>query len=310
MSHQRQSRLESIVRAAKYTAVTLAFTLLPSTTVSTPDINPLKSLPAEAAMSELGKAHQLLLDFPRAYKIPGIKEVYKFENPEANFLLVYFSTGYHPKEEMSRSYRNVIINVNNDIYKAFACLQEKYNLKDVYKEAVTDENWLDYHRSVESAWLSIELKKLFDEMKRSGDKHLLPSRNVMRRFNRSYNEQIEELKYDIVKRIAVEKDVTVFPAEDAAINKKAGDLLRAAWSDDEIYREALDTVFRKRELQFLKEGTFSGDPLVVIFFGRGHARGLEESSLVKSIKEWNSDPENKYEQYCAVILTPEHYPEK
>jgi len=308
MNHKRQSGLERIVRAA---FVTLSLTLFPNTTVSIPDIdyrNP-GNLPAKSEY-ELGKAHRLLLDFPRAYKIPGIKTVYKFENPEANFLLIYFSIGYHPKEEMSRSYRNVILNVNDDVYKAFAYLHQKYDLKDVYKEALTNENWLDYYRSIDSTWLSIELKKLFDEMKRNGDKHLLPSREVMKRFNRLYCKQVEELKYDVVKKIAVEKDVNVFPAEDAAINKKAGDLLRANWSDNKIFREALDTVYRKRELQFLKEGTLLGDTIVVIFFGGGHARGLEESSLVKTIKGWNSDPENKYEQYCAVILTPEHYPER
>jgi hypothetical protein len=308
MGFQKQSRLERIVKIAKISAAAMALSLVSTTEIG--NSSPEAAQEASAHIWELGRAHQLLQDFPMSYEIPGIRHVYKFENPEANYLLVYFRMGNHVRERMSRSYRRQVIAVNDDAYRGFSYLQERYGLEDIYREAITDENWLEYCESIDSTEFTIGLGEIFNEMRRNRDSHMLPSRDVMERFDRQYRKQMTRLAYDAAIRLAVERDVCVLPAEDAELHAKAGEMLESSWHDAETYDQAMNSLFRERELHSLREGVLLGNPIVVLFYGGMHARGFENSSLIRSIREHNADPENRYDQYCAVILTPDHYPEE
>lgn len=324
MKYQRQSRSERIVRFAKISAIAAALTLIPGKMHSRAESPEPPQAHAKAKTIEdkmldckypisdlkLGKAVELFENFPEyGFQIPAAKSVDKIPNPEANKFLICVKNGTHTQERMSWRYRRQVRRNNGDVYSIISHCREKYGLKIMQREGLHSGNLMDYLNSVTNTLLIIELKKYFDELRRNRDKHSLPSKEVLKGLNRRYNQIIQELEYDAVKKLVVEEKIEIYSAEDSEAHRKAGELISRLRNDPNInVKEFFDAVFRIRNKAALEAGAWEQDETVIgLYIGGLHH---DWGSLEESIKEWNADPENKYAQYCAAIITPKSYPEK
>lgn len=300
---QTRSKLERLVLPVRAIVCSAALALTPITPISSSQIRnykPLNPVYAEEK-HELGKAHQLLMDFQEAYQIPGARRVEKFPNPEANYLLVGVKKVHVSKKPMSRKYKKYLRKVHNDTYLIYSYFIEHFErkgieIKGIHKETVTPETLEDYRLLI----FSMQIVDLFEEIRRKEPRLL--SREQRAKIRRDYKEQQEELAYDAVDRLAVEDKIEVLPAETLEANIRAGEMYKKILSGelDVMDEEANSAIFRERDLLLFDFGSRQRNSLVISDNSAMHA-----DSLIESMEIYNSRPENRNRQYCAVLITPD-----
>lgn len=302
---QKQGKLERLVRFSKISAIAMALALIP-TSISSKNI-PLSQSQAHAKQEhKLGRAHQLLVNFPESHEIPGAEYVNRFFNPKANYLAILVRRLHADDKKMSRAYKKQLIKVNNHVYYIHLSLKKHFGIPAVRKEAVTPETLEDYYLVIDSYRSTKDILDLMEEIRKN--KPECVSRKTLRRFRKRYERQQLELQYDAVKRLAVEGKIKVLPAETLDKYKRAGELYAKGGSGDVTYGEIMNAICRVRELQSLDFASRQKSPITDFDYGKGHAAGgyvdITKCSFIQTVMEWNSRPENKYKQFCAAIITP------
>lgn len=301
MKYRKQSKLERIASTARTVISAGVLTLVLSNTTSEPCPVKASVIPEERIV---GRAHQLLADFPAFYQIPGAMDVYKIENPEANHLLIVVAKKHDRGNlPIGRKYKRELEKIHSNLYLIHPYLIDHFKLSGIAGDGLTPKTILEFEKEVLSGIKTQGLYNIMQDMRREGSRF---PRKMRKNYDKGNQYWEQRFKINALERLASE-GVRVFPGEASGPYIEAGIIMDRCSSGGVTYEEVIASNMKR---EFTMFDFASSRTVTDIELGAFHVNGgidLEKSTIAHSMKEWNSRPENKYKQFCIAVIIPWGY---
>ena len=272
-------------------------------------------IPEDLTLEQIIGANEILLNFPD--RLPGAKLIDKYLTPNASKVMVHVLQ-YHLIEGLNQQQKEVIAEVQNNIYDILEAIIKRYRIQGIYHEGTLDNKgitdiglyaWINFIKSNPYMYHPHSKYKLHtfqDVLKYFADKQ-------------KYDDYLwyqDFMPYDAVYRLASEGKVDILPAQE----------LRTAYEFLEMYKKwkknIIDRIIFNMfglltkkmdacEDAFLKITAKDPNQIIVVLYGYDHAWGGKTSfgrtykdrdSIKDNIAAYNE--ENPTNQLSLIEIVP------